>query len=70
MERISLLFITIFMDLIHRIQEDWEILLSSIRDGIIPDIEHHDHIRTCLQVGTGLFAIQRQNLRIAELLAC
>jgi len=33
----------------HCIQEDWEALLSSIRDGTILDIEHIDHVRAYLQ---------------------
>lgn len=28
--------------MIHRVLDDWEILLSGIRDGIIPDIKHVD----------------------------
>lgn len=52
-EQIGVIFITIFVDLILRIQEDWEILLSSIRDGIIPDVEGIDNVRIYLQVSTG-----------------
>lgn len=32
-------------------QEEWDTLLCSIRDGIIPDIEHISHVRDYLQVG-------------------
>ena len=51
-ERMRLLFVTLFMDVIHLIQEDWELLLSSIQDGTIPDVEDIDHVRTYLQVNT------------------
>jgi len=39
------------MDMVYYIQEEWGMLLSSIRDGIIPDIDHIDHVRDYLQVG-------------------
>ena len=32
-------------------QEEWDMLLSSIRDGVIPDIDHIGHVRDYLQVG-------------------
>jgi len=45
------------MDILHYIQAEWDALLSSIRDGTIPDIEHIDHVRAHLQVSTGRFSI-------------
>ena len=51
LERISTTFITIFMDMAYYMQEEWDMLLSSIRDGIIPDIDHIDQVRDYLQVG-------------------
>ena len=65
-EPIGLVFITTCMDLIHRTQ-DWKILLSSIRDENIPDIEHIDHVRTYLQISNNLFSKKQRSLRIAEL---
>ena len=51
LEQIATTFITIFMDMVYYMQEEWDMLLSSIRDGIIPDIDHIDHVRDYLQVG-------------------
>ena len=51
-EIIHAIYVTIFTDMIHFIQEDWEMLLSSIHDGTIPDVEHIDHFRAYLQVST------------------
>ncbi|KAI5992049.1 GH3 auxin-responsive promoter [Pisolithus marmoratus] len=42
-------FLTLFVDLIHFIQEDWDMLITSIREGTIPDIDRIDHVRTYLQ---------------------
>ena len=39
------------MDMAYYMQEEWDMLLSSIRDGIIPDIDHIDQVRDYLQVG-------------------
>ena len=49
----NVIYVTVFMDVIHLIQENWEILLTSIQDGTIPDVEHIDHVRVYLQVSTG-----------------
>ncbi|KAI6011784.1 GH3 auxin-responsive promoter [Pisolithus marmoratus] len=43
-------FLTFFVDLILYVQEEWDVLLTSIRDGVIPDIDHIEHVRTYLQV--------------------
>ncbi|KAI5989951.1 GH3 auxin-responsive promoter [Pisolithus albus] len=50
LERFIMTFLTFFVDLIYHIQEHWDMLLSSVRDGTIPDIEHIDHVRTYLEV--------------------
>ena len=50
-ERIVPSYLTFFVDMVYYIQEDWDMLLSSIREGIIPDIDHIDHVRDSLQVG-------------------
>jgi len=44
-------FVTFFMDMIRYMQEEWVVLLSNIRDGTIPDIDHIGHVRDYLQVG-------------------
>ena len=49
-EQIHTSFVTTFVDMLHHVQEDWDILVSSIRDGTIPDIEYIDHVRDHLQV--------------------
>ena len=38
------------MDLVSYVQEAWDMLLSSIRDGVVPSIEHIGHVRGYLQV--------------------
>ncbi|KAL4078869.1 GH3 auxin-responsive promoter [Scleroderma yunnanense] len=48
-EKTHTLYVTVFMDIVNCIQQDWEILLSSIRDGSIPDIDHIDHVRAQMQ---------------------
>ena len=55
-------FITFFMDMICYMQEEWDMLLSSIRDGIIPDIDHIDHVWEYLQVGVYETFNQRRTL--------
>ncbi|KAI6115647.1 GH3 auxin-responsive promoter [Pisolithus croceorrhizus] len=59
-ERFLMTFLTFFVDLIHYIQEDWSILIASMRDGTIPDIGHIEHVRTHLQANL------RANPRRAE----
>lgn len=49
-EQIRTIFIPLFMDMIHRIQEEWDLLIICIRNGTIPDIEHIDHIPSYLQI--------------------
>ena len=51
LEGIVVSYLTFFVDMVYYIQEDWDILLSSIREGIIPDIDHIDHVLDSLQVG-------------------
>ncbi|KAI6028016.1 GH3 auxin-responsive promoter [Pisolithus microcarpus] len=52
LERFIMTFLTFFVDLIHHIQAHWDMFITSVRDGTIPDIEHIDHIRTYLQVNS------------------
>ena len=51
MEKILAGYLTFFVDMVYYIQEDWDMLLSSIRNGVIPDIDHIDDVRDSLQVG-------------------
>ncbi|KIM56354.1 hypothetical protein SCLCIDRAFT_243824 [Scleroderma citrinum Foug A] len=48
--RISATFVTLFTDWICYMQEEWDMLLSSIRDGVIPDVDHIGHVRDYLQI--------------------
>ncbi|KAI6038426.1 GH3 auxin-responsive promoter [Pisolithus marmoratus] len=49
-EGITMSFVVTFMDMVHRIREEWSTLISSIRNGTIPDFEQIDHVRTYLQL--------------------
>ena len=40
-----------FIDLIRCIDEQWDTLVSCVRDGNLPDLEGIDHVREHLQVG-------------------
>ncbi|KAI5998647.1 GH3 auxin-responsive promoter [Pisolithus albus] len=48
-ERFLMTFITFFVDLIRYVHENWDLLITSVRDGTIPDIGHIEHVRTYLQ---------------------
>ncbi|KAI5990143.1 GH3 auxin-responsive promoter [Pisolithus albus] len=48
-ERFLMTFITFFVDLIRYVHENWDLLITSIWDGTIPDIGHIEHVRTYLQ---------------------
>ncbi|KAI6119507.1 GH3 auxin-responsive promoter [Pisolithus thermaeus] len=48
-ERFLMTFLTFFADLIRYVQEDWDLLITSVRDGTIPNIGHIEHVRTYLQ---------------------
>ena len=49
-DRIFSTFITFFVDMMCFIEEEWDTLLTSIRDGIIPEFDNIDHVRDYLQV--------------------
>ena len=53
MDRFSILFATQFVDLIRHINENWDVLVSCIRDGTLPDLKDIDHVREYLQVSQG-----------------
>ena len=48
-DRFFVLFAMVFLDCLRQIDERWDILISCIRDGILPDLEGIDHIREHLQ---------------------
>jgi hypothetical protein len=47
--RFRIPFATLFVDLIRHINEHWDMLVSCIRDGRLPDLEGIDHVREYLQ---------------------
>ncbi|KAI6038823.1 GH3 auxin-responsive promoter [Pisolithus marmoratus] len=49
LDKFVITFLTFFVDLIHHMEEEWDMLITSMRDGTIPDIDHIDHVRTYLQ---------------------
>ncbi|KAI6038429.1 GH3 auxin-responsive promoter [Pisolithus marmoratus] len=50
LEEIAVTFVTIFMDMVNCMEEEWATLISSIRHGTIPDFEQIDHVRMYLQL--------------------
>ncbi|KAI6025214.1 GH3 auxin-responsive promoter [Pisolithus microcarpus] len=48
-ERFLMTFITLFVDLIDYVHENWDLLITGIRDGTIPDVGHIEHVQTYLQ---------------------
>ncbi|KIM56344.1 hypothetical protein SCLCIDRAFT_1220376 [Scleroderma citrinum Foug A] len=71
LERIAMTIVTLFMDMMSYMREDWDMLLSSIRDGILPDIPHIDHVRDYLQVSMRADPQRAEELRnIGPPLSC
>ncbi|KAI6117519.1 GH3 auxin-responsive promoter-domain-containing protein [Pisolithus croceorrhizus] len=50
LEGITVSLLVIFLDMVHRIEEEWSTLISSIRNGTIPDFEQIDHVRAYLEL--------------------
>ncbi|KAG9312134.1 GH3 auxin-responsive promoter [Chiua virens] len=49
LEQFYVPFGTLFVDLIRRIDEHWDLLVSCIRDGTVPDLQGIAHVRAHLQ---------------------
>lgn len=49
LSRFFLPFPTVFVDLIRHIDEQWDVLVSCIRDGTLPDLEGLGHVQEYLQ---------------------
>ena len=49
LERFAVPFVTLFLDLVHYIDEQWDILVSCIKNGTLPDLEGIGHVRAHLQ---------------------
>lgn len=50
LDQIIVIFAIIFADLIHIMDQEWNLLVASIREGSIPDLEGISHLRVHLQV--------------------
>ena len=48
-DRFFVTFATAFVDLFRQIDKHWDMLMSCIRDGILPDLEGINHVRVHLQ---------------------
>ncbi|KAF9231635.1 hypothetical protein BU15DRAFT_68166 [Melanogaster broomeanus] len=44
------MFATLFLDIIRLLADEWDMLVTSIREGTIPDLDGIDHVRSHLQV--------------------
>ncbi|KAI6129067.1 GH3 auxin-responsive promoter [Pisolithus croceorrhizus] len=49
LEGFAVTFMPYFIDMIHRVKEEWDVLVSGIRNGMVPDFEQIDHVRAFLQ---------------------
>lgn len=52
-DQIFVAFATSFVDLLRCADEEWDLLVTCIYDGIIPDLEGIGRLRTHLQVSSG-----------------
>ncbi|KAF9221101.1 hypothetical protein BS17DRAFT_768874 [Gyrodon lividus] len=50
LDRFFITFATLFIDLMRHVDEEWDMLVICIRDGIIPDLEGIERVRAHLQV--------------------
>ncbi|KIJ12249.1 hypothetical protein PAXINDRAFT_101282 [Paxillus involutus ATCC 200175] len=50
LERLATTFAPVFMDIMRHVDNEWDMLLTCIRDGTIPDLEGIDNVRAHLQV--------------------
>ncbi|KIK81405.1 hypothetical protein PAXRUDRAFT_27885 [Paxillus rubicundulus Ve08.2h10] len=50
LERWVMTFAPAFMDFVRHVDEEWDMLITCIKDGTIPDLEGIDHVRAHLQV--------------------
>lgn len=54
LETINTFFGTMFLDMIHYMEEEWETLVASVETGVLPDWEGTGHVRQYLEVRTEL----------------
>ncbi|KAI6009518.1 GH3 auxin-responsive promoter [Pisolithus orientalis] len=50
LEGITAILVVLVMDMVHRIEEEWSTLISSIQNRAIPDFEQIGHVRPYLQL--------------------
>ncbi|KAF8836522.1 hypothetical protein BDN67DRAFT_974068 [Paxillus ammoniavirescens] len=50
LDRLIMTFAPVFMDLLRHVDDEWDMMLTCIKDGTIPDLEGIDHVRAHLQV--------------------
>lgn len=44
------LFASLFVDMLHYIENEWLVIVDCIEKGTIPDLEITEHLRTVLEV--------------------
>ncbi|KAI5987562.1 GH3 auxin-responsive promoter [Pisolithus albus] len=49
LEGFAVTFMPYFMDMVHRVKEEWDVLVSGIRYGEVPDFEQIGHVRAYLE---------------------
>ena len=52
LENITALFGTVFVDMVRYMEDEWDVLLDSIKTGKIPDWEGINHLLHYLEVYT------------------
>ena len=50
LETINTLFGPVFLDMMHCMEEEWDILVNSVETGVLPDWEGTSHVRQYLEV--------------------
>ncbi|KIK75481.1 hypothetical protein PAXRUDRAFT_18969 [Paxillus rubicundulus Ve08.2h10] len=50
LDRLIMTFAPVFMDLLRHVDEEWEMMVTCIKNGTIPDLEGIGHARSFLQV--------------------
>ncbi|KIJ13248.1 hypothetical protein PAXINDRAFT_100832 [Paxillus involutus ATCC 200175] len=50
LDRLIMTFAPVFMDLLRHVDDEWDMMLTCIKDGTIPDLDGIDYVRAHLQV--------------------
>ncbi|KIJ08716.1 hypothetical protein PAXINDRAFT_88469 [Paxillus involutus ATCC 200175] len=67
LDRLIMTFAPVFMDLLRHVDEEYDMMLTWIKDGTIPDLEGIDHVRAHLQVSFEQGHLHANPRRAAEL---